>query len=65
MTGYELWEKREPTGTPAGSPYGWMVWRVGPITGAEEWFDTEAEARAWIAEHQAADSANSHSETRP
>ena len=50
---YELWQKVEALGESDIAPatnYRWMVWEVGPITGGEEWFDTEEEARAWIAE---------------
>ena len=49
---YELWKKVETIGDSdyTKTPYAWMAWLVGPITGGEEWFDTEDEARAWIAE---------------
>ena len=49
---YELWQKVETLGDseiPLATNYRWMVWEVGPITGGEEWFDTEEEARAYIA----------------
>jgi len=44
---YELWQRVEGGVNDAGP---WMVWEVGPMSGAETWCRSEEEARKVIAE---------------